>query len=779
MIKQVLLLSAATLVIANASAQHAVCGRIVDAQTKELLTGVTIYNTTTNTTVYSDQSGKFKIDAQSNNDSLIFFNMGYKTTGLKPSAEGQLIMQLAPANSQLQSVIVTASRAQRSRTDEAVAISTISAKTIQETNPTRLTELLNKVPGAVMQDLGNEQHAMSIRQPMTKRPYFLYLEDGIPIAPVGNFNHNQLIEVNMLGIRSIEVLKGPASSFYGSNAVGGAVNFITQSPSYSPTARIGLQANNYGYQRAEFYAGTYVTDKLGISMDGYIAKQRNGWQQYSDFDKLSLSFKAVYNFTNKLKLSGYYTTNNLNTQTGGSIDSTGYYSRQYLSNNTFSYRKVNAQRAKVSLSNSWDQNNQSTFTLYNGNNTIGQLPRYRIKNINKKFASGEENQDSYNNYGAILQHSLKLNFLKSAIFGGVSANYAPAKYAANYLAIARDTTTGYYSSFTDRNDSLLADYSTGLMNAGAWLQYEMSPLQNLKLIAGVRYDYLRYNYNNNLTGKAYSGVPDTVINNKAFSPKLGVIYEFRKNRGVYANYSKGLSAPQTSDLFFGKKVPDLKPAYFDNYEVGGWTDLYKKKIYLDVSLYQLIGRNEIVSFTLPDGSSENRNAGKTLHQGVEYSITYVPIDDIMFRFGGTNAVHKYIDYAVQQQATGEVINYNGKEMVEAPKFIANAELTVKPRFVKGLRVGIEWQRMSPWFKNDLNIYKYEDRTFLFKGVSLLNLRTGYRIRNIEGYVNILNLTNELYANSVTRAVNNKESYSAGAPRTITVGLLYNFGQNKN
>ena len=82
-----------------------------------------------------------------------------------------------------------------------------------------------------MVNLGNEQHEMSIRQPMTTKSLFLYMEDGIPIRPLGVFNHNAMNEINIAGIDSVEVVKGAASSLYGSNAVGGAVNFLTAAPS--------------------------------------------------------------------------------------------------------------------------------------------------------------------------------------------------------------------------------------------------------------------------------------------------------------------------------------------------------------------------------------------------------------------------------------------------------------------------------------------------------------------------------------------------------------------
>jgi outer membrane receptor protein involved in Fe transport len=71
---------------------------------------------------------------------------------------------------------------------------------------------------------------MAIRQPITYNALYLYMEDGLPIRPTGMFNHNSLYEINMSGVRDIEVIKGPASSLYGSNAIGGAINFITQGP---------------------------------------------------------------------------------------------------------------------------------------------------------------------------------------------------------------------------------------------------------------------------------------------------------------------------------------------------------------------------------------------------------------------------------------------------------------------------------------------------------------------------------------------------------------------
>jgi iron complex outermembrane receptor protein len=106
-----------------------------------------------------------------------------------------------------------------------------------------------------MVDLGNEQHTMAIRQPITYNALYLYMEDGLPIRPTGIFNHNSLYEINMSGVRDIEVIKGPASSLYGSNAIGGAVNFITQGPPAGYAANVSVQGDNYHYRRVDADGG--------------------------------------------------------------------------------------------------------------------------------------------------------------------------------------------------------------------------------------------------------------------------------------------------------------------------------------------------------------------------------------------------------------------------------------------------------------------------------------------------------------------------------------------
>ena len=115
------------------------------------------------------------------------------------------------------------------------------------------------------------------------------------------------------------------------------------------------------------------------------------------------------------------------------------------------------------------------------------------------------------------------------------------------------------------------------------------------------------------------------------SPKVGFTYNFSDRTGIYANYSEGFVPPQVSELYTGVKVPNIEPSVFYNYEIGGWAEVIKNKLSVDVSAYDLKGTNEIVSVKLDDGSFANQNAGETSHKGIELGLMATPIKGYFFQ----------------------------------------------------------------------------------------------------------------------------------------------------
>ena len=738
-------------------------GTVTDARTHRPLTGVHVVVTGTATGTTTDLEGQFRLASDSTISSVTFSYVGYRIkTVAREALDPPVTIRLQPTYVDLRSVVVSASREVEARTEAPVAIASLPARELESTKPNMLYQALNTVPGVHTVNLGNEQHTMSIRQPLSYKALYLYLMDGIPIRPVGIFNHNALIEVNMAALRSVEVIRGPSSVLYGSNAVGGAVNFLTPRPSTRPTAGMDLRASNYGYQRVDGTASTTVGD-LGVWAGGYAARRVDGWSAHSNFQKLSLSAKARYAIQPTTYLTTTLSTNHFDTDTNGSLDSLSFHSRDVTSLQTFTFRKVRATRVTSRFEHVWSGRHSTDLTAYFRENAIGQLPHYRIRTLpDPARAWGEVNENSFWSLGLVAQHRMDLDWRDARWIVGASLDRSPNSYVAHYIDIARNPQTGRYTEYT-RRDSLLTDYDVSLVNAAGYTQFGFSPLARLKVIGSLRFDHISYGYDNHLPPSAFSGAPDERTAYHQLSPGLGFTYDLGAEKGLYGNYNRGFRPPEVGELFRGVTVPVLQPAFFDSYELGGWITLPDSRLRAEGSIYLMNGKDEIISVRRDDGSRVNRNAGNTRHVGVEYGLTYAPSPFLSIEVTGTNARHTFLRY----EESGETLN--GNEMNRAPSWIVHASTTYRPSFLEGARLVLEWQHVGPYFMDARNTLQYD-------GHDLFGFRMGYRSHGMEIWANIYNLTNTLYATIAEKSAFGQQ-YTLGPPRRVTVGIGYSFGQS--
>ena len=181
--------------------------------------------------------------------------------------------------SNLTTVIVSANKLKEKRTASPVAISVLNPKMIDEAKAQRIDYLLNKVSGVYMPTIGNEQHMMAIRQPISLKGLYLFLEDGMPIRTSGLYSSNALIEINTSNIHSIEILKGPASALYGAEAIGGVVNFLSTPIPSKTVLSLSSQLNNGGFKKVEAQYGT-PTSAGGWMINSSYTDQKNGPVDY-------------------------------------------------------------------------------------------------------------------------------------------------------------------------------------------------------------------------------------------------------------------------------------------------------------------------------------------------------------------------------------------------------------------------------------------------------------------------------------------------------------------
>jgi iron complex outermembrane recepter protein len=761
---------AAVLVTASVSLYSQVKGKVIDASTKEPVPGASIQcKMEPKCGTFTNVAGDFelKCDACS---SISISSVGYAPLTLTEKKEFQNV-QLSRSTSTLDEIVLSANRGEALRRSQApVAIAIISHTTIQDNKPVTPDQLLNKISGVNMVNLGNEQHEMSIRQPMTTKSLFLYLEDGIPIRTTGLFNHNALLEMNMAAVKSIEVIKGPSSALYGSEAIGGAINFITAVPTAVPVLRLSMQGNNLGYKRMDVNS-SFSKGRWGFLLSGYYANRRNGYLEFTDYNKGTVTAKVVYRFSDHTILTNSFTWLDYYSDMAGGIDSIMFASRSFKNPQTFTYRKVNAFRYHSTLTQLWKNNSKTTLSVLYRKNSIGQNPAYRVRDDygqrggvfagRKDIAHGEINKSSFSSYAVIVQHKQNLFGNRASVVTGASIDLSPSTYHAQYIRIKKDSIANKYVSYK-KTDSVLTGYSTKLNNYAAFMNLEYSPLEKLRIVASLRYDLFKYRFDNFLAPSAFSGSSDTMNRFNSVSPKLGFTYNFTGRVGVYANYSEGFVPPQVTELYTGVKVPRIVPSVFNNYEAGGWVELIRNKLSADASVYRLDGKNEIISVKLDDGSFANQNAGRTTHKGIEFGLTAKPANGVSFRISGAHSKHTFVEYVERG------LKFDGNEMNNAPHWIYNTELWYKPYWIDGLRMGIEYQHVGKYYTDPQNKATYD-------GYDVVNFRIGYATKGWEMWMNVLNVTNR-YFSYITTKSSFGYSYHLADPRNFNVGISYDLGQ---
>lgn len=752
-----------------AHAQTTVKGKIIDATSREPINGATIRCEMKDCTCgcITNNSGDFELKCTDCRNLTVSY-IGYASQ-IIPVAGDAGIIALSYAPSSLQEVVLSANRGEKTnRTEAPMALTNINAKLLSDSKPTTLDQVLNKVSGVNMVNLGNEQHQMSIRQPMTTKSLFLYLEDGIPVRTTGLFNHNALLEINSAATKNIEVIKGPSSSLYGSEAIGGVVNFITLAPTAIPILKLSIQGNNNGYRRGELVS-SLNNKKWGAVLTGYIGLRRNGFLDYSDFTKKTATLRFDYRFSSKTVLSNKLTYLEYESDMSGGIDSMMFANKTFSSLHSFTFRNVSALRYNSTLSHQWSDDSRTTITALVRGNEIRQNPAYRVKDDYRKvngmfvgqkdLAHGEINSSKFKSYSLIAQHSQKLKWKKSLLTGGLNIDLSPSTYSANYIRIKRDSVSRRYLSFS-QTDSSLTDYNTQLNNYAAFASFEINILPALKVVASLRYDFFKYKFENNLKPSSFSGSPDTTNFFGRMSPKIGATYTFSNAIKIYSNYSEGFVPPQVTELYTGVKVPELSPSVFRNIEIGGWLDIIRGKLSMDFSVFLLNGYNEIVSVKADDGSFRNANAGATRHTGTEFGINATPFQSLSFRFSGSLSKHEFLSYEEKG------IKYDGLEMNNAPRCLLNSEIWFRPEIIKGFRLGAELQYVGKYFMDPLNSTQYS-------GYTVLNLRTGFRHKGIEFWINYMNVTNRYYANIASKS-SFGYSYNVAEPANINLGISYDF-----
>lgn len=707
-------------------------------------------------------------------------------------SETDTIRKLTEDNIALDEVLViSASRELQKRSEVPGSISILTDLTIKETKAFGIDQLVNQVPGVYMSTskaASNEQHFMSVRSPISTKALFLYLEDGLQIRPTSVFNHNALLEMNDVSYSRIEVLKGPASSIYGSESIGGSFNFITKNPTEKLSGSIDYQTNDLGVKRYGVEISDQTNEKFGFYIGGHYVKREDGPVEHSDYEKLALTFKTVYDFSKKTKWTTVIDAIQYRSDMTGSLSEDDYTGGNYESDQTFTERDALAFRMRSTVDQFWNKQNKTSFNFIYRDNQMDQNPSYRIRQFRDRgqltgFGSGEINSNQFRSFVGLIQHKIDFDFNNSSLIVGATTDYSPQQYIAETLDVIIDPETGRNIDFNINTGDFILNYEAGIFNYAGFFQYEISPIEKLKMTAALRYDSFEYDYDN--LAEERVGVDDSVDTFHNLTPKLGINYNFNTTTGIYTNYSQGFTPPQVSTLYRNaNELVDIKPSRYHNYEIGGYYTL-PSKLQLDIAIYMLEGKNTLITLRDDDDNFLNTNAGKTQSYGIEYGIKYTPIKGLSLAHNGSYAKHQYIDFF------DNGVDYSDTDRETAPNLLGTSLITYKYELQNGLGLSITGEHelvddyntsFEGQIEELINLPEGDEggeevisSTATYDGHSVFNLRAAVSYKGFEVWVHALNILDELYAARASyNTFRNENSYTIGNPRGFHMGVRYNF-----
>jgi outer membrane receptor protein involved in Fe transport len=662
---------------------------------------------------------------------------------------------------ELGQVTVTDTRAPvplRTLADNTTRLDETSLALKSETHPAQVFSL---VPGAWVTAGGGQESLMGLRSPLFTGQgacgAFLLLEDGIPIQPAGFCNVNALFELNLEQAAAVEVIRGPGSVLYGSDALHGIVNVLTRAPDSEPQDSAGLELGSHGYARAESSVGAWDGAR-GWRLSANAAHD-GGFRADAGFDQQKLDMRYDHAEGN-LSAETLFAFTNLNQDTAGYIYGPDAYKDDALreSNPTpGAYRDARS----LLLAQRWQQDlgggTELDFTPYARRNTQAFV---------QHFIPGTPVEDNaQNSLGWQLMLRTRPSDSVEAIYG-LDGEYVHGSLQEFQPAAL---TTGTPEQNASRPQGLHYDYAVDSRTLAAYadLRYTMAPRWILD--GGLRAEGVRYSYVNFLpAGDTQADGTPCVLGPCLFNrpadrsdqflnvmPKLGVTWLASDFQSAYFKLGRGARAPQAAELYSlqsQQDVADLNSETLDDYELG-WRGKAEGFAW-DADTYYMLKRH----FIFRDANGFNVSDGRTRHRGVEFALSYAVAQQWTLLLDGSYAVHSYAFTAALAQGNSV---QDGDDMKYAPRSLGSLRLRWQPQEATALEA--EYQHVGGYWLDESDSHRYG-------GHDLLNL---YARRGLGGgwtlALRILNAADTAYAERADFSFGNYR-YFPGDGRQFFAGL---------
>lgn len=670
------------------------------------------------------------------------------------------VFTLEPASLN-ETVVVTANRTETRLGETPASIVTLSKSEIETTAAPTIDDALRQVAGFSLFRRTGSRQANPTAQGVSLRGIgasgasrSLVLIDGVPL----NDSFGGWVQWNRvapIAVERIEVLRGGASSLYGSDSLSGAVNILSK----KAAKKFDFSAETYGGTQSTFSGSTF----LGFKKDDWTAdltaahSQTKGYvltdesvrgaaDSFAGSRNLNLSArfaKAFGKFGEVFFKPSYFGESRTN-GTPAQINRT--HLRQFVLGGNF---QIPVSRFQISDAKyDWISDAKFNWSFYGGTQTYDQT---------FSAVSADRNSETLNRVQRVPAQNL-----------GFSANASAVFFESQTIAVGFETQEVRGAS---DEIGIANNRPTSLLGAGGrertygiFVQDYARIGRKLIVSASARFDSWR-NFAASNSTKTLATNQTTLTRfpdreETAFSPQISALYQFSDNFSIFALYSKSFRAPTLNELYRGFRVgnvvtnanENLRAERADNYEAGA--SYTKNKFYLRGNFFSATISNPVSNVTLTTAPNlitrQRQNVGKIRANGVE-----IEAETRINRFG-FSAGYLFSDARIAEFPANRAL-----ENLRVPQ-TARHQFTFQTNYqIKTWNFAVQSRASSAQFDDDLNQFRLEP---YFQTDAFVSKRLG---ENLQIFTGIENIFNSRYS------VGRTPLRTVSSPINMRVGVRWN------
>ena len=655
------------------------------------------------------------------------------------------------------------------------SVEVINSKTMEQRGDSTVIRAVTKATGITGGSSGyGTVGAYSVRG-FSGHPGIDILQDGIKLN--GTTFSKRTLDVSNRD--RIEVIRGASSVLNGEGSIGATVNLITKKPSFTKEeTELGFKGGSYDSYRFNFgTGGVAVENKLAYRVDVLTRQLGSNYDgEKRDIDSLSASllYKLNDNLLTTLSIE--------KSKEDGKHD----YQGTPLVNGKLdkSVRKINYNNLEDGIDKGdslWIKNNlewyptqnielKNQIYYQNADSDIRRLymavqDKANPTMVQRRGWDSSQKQDLIGNRLDLIHKGnffgLENRFLSGIDISRLELNKEQSTDAGNIINTPMyNPTKMYYKDFfkPTTDDYKKPDVDIKLNQIGVYIEDQLSIMDNLKLVAGIRHDTydIKYDFKAGPSSPIAQKIDKT--HNK-FSYRGGLVYDLTDTTTLYTSYASSFESGNSSASFFSMSAAqtklDLTKA--EQFEVGLRQSFLDDKAEFTASAYEITKKNMFVNNPTP--GTGLLNVGKQSSKGFEIALGIQPIEQIQIDANLSYTDSKYDDFVHNG------VDYAGKTPSSIPKYVANLGIRYMP--ISNLGIGTWVKYVDSFYTNNIGFAN----SVKLPSYTTVDLTLDYTYNKNTTFSFLLkNLTDEMFATTARRDT----QVFLGDARSFEFGINYKF-----